>query len=116
MTLEQSHEQPPPRSAASRSFLILLIIAGLVEGTSTLLLFFVAMPLKYLTEWEHGAATVSLTGAVHGLLFVLLVLLFIAGRWLVPLGRGLVALGVLAAIVPFGPFLIDIKLVRMLRQ
>ena len=100
------------RAARRRRFLIMLIIMGLIEGVSTLLLFFVAMPMKYMLDMPM---VVTWVGGIHGALFVILILMFIIGRWEVPLSRGLVALGILAAIVPFGPFLIDIKLLQILR-
>ena len=98
-------------STVNRTFLLWLIVAGLIEGTSTLLLFFVAMPMKY---WMGMPEVVSVVGMVHGVLFVGLVLLFIVGKAIVPLSGGLTLLGILGAIVPFGPFLVDIKLVRLL--
>lgn len=100
-----------PPSAVNRTFLLWLIVAGLIEGTSTLVLFFVAMPMKY---WMGMPEVVSIVGMVHGVLFVGLVLLFIVGKAIVPLSGGLTLLGILGAIVPFGPFLVDIKLVRLL--
>ena len=101
-----------PQASINRTFLVWLIVAGLVEGTSTLLLFFVAMPMKYMMDMPE---MVTVVGMIHGVLFVGLVLLFIIGWFAVPLGGGLVLLGILGAIVPFGPFLVDIKLVRILR-
>ena len=82
--------------------------AGLIEGTSALVLFFVAMPLKYLSGVpELGKEVVFWVGSVHGGLFVLYALVtFVA--W----GRGAlrfkhVAMAAAASIVPFGPFVID---------
>ena len=95
----------------SRTYLWLLIVAGLVEGTSTLLLFFVAMPLKYMAGMPE---MVTVVGTIHGFLFIAYVLMFIIGRWLIPLSWGMVGIGFIAAVVPFGPFLIDVKLYRML--
>ncbi|MCH2161346.1 MAG: DUF3817 domain-containing protein [Phycisphaerales bacterium] len=96
----------------NRTYLWWLIVAGLIEGTSTLLLFFVAMPLKYAAGMPQ---VVTVVGGIHGVLFIGLVAMFVIGRWVVPLSWGLVGIGFIAAIVPFGPFLVDIKLVRMLR-
>lgn len=74
------------------------------EGVSFLVLLFVAMPLKY------GAgmpAPVRIAGLAHGVLFVVLGVTLIytvaAVRW--PLRRGGMVL--LAALLPFGPFIID---------
>jgi integral membrane protein len=77
---------------------------ALVEGVSFLLLIFIAMPLKYLAGIPLA---VKLVGWAHGVLFMLLCLallrVMLVANW--PLGRG--ALVFIAALVPFGPFLID---------
>ena len=52
------------------NFLKQLRILSLTEGCSTLILFFIAMPMKYLMDMP-GA--VSWPGRIHGGLFVLLV-------------------------------------------
>jgi integral membrane protein len=84
---------------------------GFVEGISALILFFVAMPLKYLSGMpEIGKPVVFWVGLIHGLLFIsYATVTFVA--W----GRGhltakLVGLAAIASIVPFGPFVIDRKL------
>lgn len=97
----------------NRNYLWWLIVMGLIEGTSTLVLFFIAMPLKYVADMPMA---VSVVGSVHGFLFLGLVMMFLIGKSLVPLSWGLTVLGLIGAIVPFGPFLVDIKLVRMLRE
>ncbi|HEY1189032.1 MAG TPA: DUF3817 domain-containing protein [Gemmata sp.] len=91
--------------------------AGLVEGVSALVLFFVAMPLKYLSgRPELGKEVVFWVGSVHGGLFVLYALVtFVA--W----GQGAlrfkhVAFAAAASIVPFGPFAIDGMLKRSERR
>jgi integral membrane protein len=75
----------------------------LIEGVSTLVLFFVAMPLKYLAGKPEA---VKLVGWVHGILFVavmvLLAWVMFRCRW--PLGRGVLVF--ISALVPFGPFVI----------
>ena len=85
--------------------------AGLVEGVSALILFFIAMPLKYLSEYpEAGKQTVFWVGSIHGGLFIAYALItFVA--W----GQGAlrfkhVAMAAGASIIPFGPFVIDRKL------
>ncbi len=80
---------------------------SIVEGISTLVLFLVAMPLKYFLGYPMA---VTYVGWVHGVLFVGLWLLFllVAGMRKIPLLLAL--LGMIAAIFPFGPFLIDGRL------
>ena len=97
----------------NRTYMLWLIIIGLIEGTSTLILFFVAMPLKYYADQPMA---VTICGSIHGLLFLGLVGMFIYGKAAVPLSWGLVWIGIFGAIVPFGPFLVDIKLANMLTQ
>ena len=84
-----------------------LRLLGLIEGTSTLLLFGVAMPLKY--AWGMPLA-VRIVGSVHGALFVAFCLaaVVVAARRRWPATRPLVLIA--AAIVPFGPFVLDRRL------
>lgn len=89
--------------------------AGLVEGVSALILFFIAMPIKYIPPTGSetallGKQIVFWVGLVHGLLFIsYAVITFIA--W----GQGAlrfkhVCMAAAASIIPFGPFVIDRKL------
>ncbi len=82
----------------------LLRTLALVEGASFLVLLGVAMPLKYLAGMPMA---VKVFGWAHGVLFMavvaVLVWTMIAARW--PLARG--ALVFVAALVPFGPLLLD---------
>lgn len=90
-----------------------LRLAGVLEGSSFLVLLFVAMPLKYLAG-EPGM--VRFVGSMHGLLFVvyLISVLYVAilMRW--PLRY--VAAAVAAAVLPFGPFILDARLLRGLES
>lgn len=87
----------------------LLRILALVEGLSFLVLLLIAMPLKYLAGMPLA---VKVVGWAHGGLFValcvVLVWTMIVARW--PMGRG--ALVFVAALVPFGPFLLDGRMKR----
>lgn len=87
-----------------KSPLALLRVLGMLEGVSFLLLLGVAMPLKYLAGLPQA---VRVVGSAHGLLFVLFVMavLHVAVRFRWPLMR--VAGALLAAVVPFGPFILD---------
>ena len=89
-----------------------LRMIGWAEGVSFLLLLGVAMPLKYMLGLPLA---VKIVGWLHGLLFVLFcAALAMAARtsnW--PLKR--VGTLVMAALVPFGPFLIDRGLQREAR-
>ena len=82
---------------------------GLIEGTSTLLLFFIAMPLKYLAGRPEA---VTIVGSAHGFLFLALVGMFVLAIPKLSLPPRLALAGVVGAVVPFGPFLVDRWLVR----
>jgi integral membrane protein len=77
---------------------------ALAEGCSFLLLVGIAMPLKY---FVGQPAAVKVFGWIHGILFILLcgalLRTTVAARW--PLPRA--ALIFLAALLPFGPFVVD---------
>lgn len=85
-------------------------IVALAEGVSTLMLFLVAMPLKYLLDWPHLIRPV---GMAHGVLFLAYVAAMIPGLW----GRDAGAAGWLrtffAAWFPFGTFINDSFLKRL---
>jgi integral membrane protein len=82
---------------------------GLLEGTSFLVLLFIAMPLKYFAGMPLA---VKLVGWAHGVLFVLYLLALghaaSSRQW--PLLR--VGAGFIASLVPFGPFIFDVWLRR----
>ena len=85
-------------------FLSRLRLLSIVEGTSTLLLFGIAMPLKYLADMPSA---VRIVGSLHGLLFVCLAIGFLLATQRVPISRKLATAGIIAAVLPFGPFVFD---------
>jgi integral membrane protein len=87
-----------------------LRLLSMVEGTSTLLLFGIAMPLKYFASMPMA---VKIVGSLHGLLFVCLAIAFLLAIWRVPISKKLAAAGLVAAVLPFGPFLFDRWLVDL---
>jgi integral membrane protein len=84
-----------------------LRLVGFLEGISFLLLLFIAMPLKYI--WDNPIY-VKYVGMGHGLLFIaFLAVLLIVGqkqKWSIKM----FILGLIASILPFGPFVFDHKL------
>lgn len=92
------------------SFVRALRQLAIVEGISTLVLFFVAMPLKYFAGMPMA---VTVVGSLHGFLFLALVLMLLMAIGKVPISRGLAAAGVVAAILPVGPFLLERRLARL---
>jgi integral membrane protein len=91
-------------------FLSRLRLLGAVEGISTLVLFGVAMPLKYVYGMPLA---VSIAGSLHGALFVALVLMNSVAVDRVPIGPKLCMAGVVGAVIPFGPFVVDHWLKRL---
>ena len=96
----------------NRTYLRWLIWVGLLEGFSTLALFFVAMPMKH---WYDMPVAVKIMGPVHGLLFLALAVMFWMGRTAVPLSAKMMWLGLVGSVVPLMPFFVDIPLYRMLQ-
>ena len=86
-----------------------LRLIGFIEGISFLLLLGIAMPLKYIYGMPEA---VKVVGMIHGILFIIYVMTAIHAsnvlRWRAP--RTLFAL--VAAVLPFGPFVFDIWLRR----
>lgn len=94
MTVEQTDER----------FLARLRVLGTIEGTSTLVLFGVAMPLKYAAGMPMA---VTIVGSIHGALFVALAAMLLLAIKRVPISTQLAAAGVFGAVIPFGPFVVD---------
>jgi integral membrane protein len=85
-------------------------VVGFIEGVSALVLFFVAMPLKYIVKHPSGTDAVFWVGAIHGGLFVLYAAVAFHAYFKGHLSQKLLGYAALASIVPFGPFVIDRKL------
>ena len=87
-----------------------LRLVGLLEGISFLLLLFIAMPMKYMFD---NPILVKYVGMGHGVLFIaFLVVLFVVcekQKW----SLKMFILGLIASILPFGPFVFDAKLKKM---
>jgi len=87
-----------------------LRLVGLLEGISFLLLLFIAMPVKYMMD---NPILVKYIGMGHGVLFVLfLVVLFAVcekQKW----SLSMFIPGLIASILPFGPFIFDMKLKKL---
>jgi integral membrane protein len=93
-----------------KEFLRNLRKVGILEGCSTLVLFGIAMPLKYLAGMPFA---VTIAGMIHGVLFMLLVAMFLLGRERIPISLGLTAAGIFGAINPFGTFVVDRWLIAL---
>ena len=76
------------------------------EGISLLILLFIAMPLKYI--WEYPQA-VEVVGMIHGVLFIAYVAWAIWVYLVLKWSLKVLALVILASIIPFGTFYIESK-------
>ena len=92
------------------SFLRTLHWLSLFEGVSTLVLFLIAMPLEYLAGVP---AAVTIVGTLHGALFTAFVVMLLLGVWRAPISPKMTAVGIVAAVLPGGPFLFDRRLARI---
>jgi integral membrane protein len=99
------------KAPVNHEFLRRLRTMGRIEGVSTLVLFGIAMPMKYAAGIPMA---VTIVGSVHGFLFVALSAMFVLGTRRVPLPTSIAFKGIVAAIVPFGPFIMDRTLHRLL--
>jgi integral membrane protein len=92
------------RASPVKNPISFLRVVALAEGVSFLVLLGVAMPLR---KFAGMPAAVTWTGWVHGILFMIFGLALLramrAGAW--PIGRAAVVF--IAALVPFGPFVLD---------
>jgi len=86
-----------------------LRLIGYCEGTSFLLLLGVAMPLKYLAG-RPGAVRVA--GMAHGIFFLLYVAAVFQATAEHGWPRKKTVMLLVAALLPFGPFYADAKLLR----
>lgn len=82
---------------------------AITEGISFLVLLFVAMPLKYFAGYPEAVLVV---GWLHGILFIAYMLSGLEVRKALNWDRKKVAFAVLAAFIPFGPFILDKNLLQ----
>jgi integral membrane protein len=82
---------------------------ALIEGISFLILLCIAMPLKYIA---HIPQAVLVVGWAHGVLFIIFCVALLRTKLVAgwPLSRCAVVF--IAALLPFGPFVIDRRMVE----
>jgi integral membrane protein len=91
------------------TFVRALRYLAFIEGISTLVLFGIAMPLKYFAGMPLA---VRIAGSLHGALFLALVAMLLLAIRKLPISPALAAAGIAAAVLPGGPFVFDRRLVR----
>lgn len=80
--------------------------AALFEGSSLLLLLFVAMPLKY---YAGISEAVRIIGPIHGILFLAFVVLLFSHAAKRELSFVKTLIGFFASFIPFGTFVFKTK-------
>ena len=80
---------------------------GLLEGSSLLILLFLAMPLKYFFGMPEA---VRVVGSIHGFLFVSYCLVIAYMTFVVKWPFKYSVIAVIVAFIPFGNFIFDRKL------
>lgn len=97
------------KETAAKASVNRLRLIGKLEGLSFIALIGIAMPLKYIKQIPEP---VKYVGWAHGVLFVLfcvaLLHTLMVTRWSVMRGMFLFV----AALIPFGPFLVDRRLIH----
>ncbi len=84
-------------------------ITAFLEGVSLLLLFFFAMPMKYLMD---DPLYVKHIGMAHGLLFVAYVILALMLKYEYNWSAKKLTIILLASVLPFGTFYVEKKYLR----
>lgn len=84
----------------------LLRWVALFEGSSLLLLLFVAVPLKYYAGMPEA---VKIIGPVHGVLFLTFLALLFSHAGKRDLSVGKTIIGLFASFIPFGTFVFKAK-------
>jgi integral membrane protein len=88
-----------------------LRLFSILEGTSLLLLLFIAVPLKRLMEMPEA---VTIIGPVHGGLFILFNVILILAVFKHGLKVKHALIGFIASLIPFGSFIFKAKILNKL--
>lgn len=84
-------------------------LIAIAEGISFLVLMFIAMPLKYFAGIPE---VVMVVGWIHGILFIAYMIMGLVVRHKYKWKFRKVLIAVVAAFLPFGPFLLDNYLLK----
>ena len=82
-------------------------LVALLEGISAVLLFFVAMPLKYYFGMPEA---VKMVGWAHGILFLLYIAVMLQVKFTMRWSFLWMIQAFVASLIPVGTFLLDIQL------
>jgi len=84
-------------------------VVAILEGVSFLGLLGIAMPLKYILGLP---AATEIVGMAHGILFITYVFMVVLIRKQLHWNLKITALALTASVIPFGPFVVDRKLLK----
>lgn len=87
-----------------------LRIMGVLDGLSLITLLFIAMPLKYFVDLPLA---VTINGSIHGAIFMVYVVAIAIVQLCIQWNFSWSVICIIAAFVPFGNFLLEIKLKKM---
>jgi integral membrane protein len=90
-----------------------LTAVGYLEGTSFLLLLCIAMPLKYMMGIPEA---VKYIGMAHGILFIAYIIILMGTANKVKMPLWAMPAGVIASVLPLGPFVFDYLLKKSLNK
>lgn len=82
---------------------------AILEGLSFLVLLGIAMPIKYVLGKPEAT---QIIGMAHGVLFIAYVLMVVPIRKQLNWNFKTTALALTASVLPFGPFVVDRKLLK----
>lgn len=103
VTLRAPHTFPIPMNLRN------LRILAMLEGTSLILLLFVAMPLKY--KFGVPEAT-KIVGMIHGILFLSFISMLTTVTHQGKLPEKYSVIGLLAAFIPLGTWVFERKIIK----
>ena len=84
-------------------------VIAITEGISFLLLLGIAMPLKYFADFPQAVLVV---GWIHGLLFIAYMFSGLDVKTTYNWNFKKTAIAVVAALIPFGPFILDKRILQ----
>lgn len=87
-------------------------IISFLEGTSYILLLFIAVPIRYVAYLGEDPSYVKMLGMPHGVLFITYVILAFLLKTELKWNNKTFLIILVASLVPFGTFYIDRKYLR----
>lgn len=105
----QANAEPTKANSKPHPIWRWLVIIGVVEAVSFLILLFVAVPIKYI---GGNPMFVETMGPIHGAFFLLYVAMVIVAARAFHWHFVRICLALVASVIPFGPFIFDAWLRR----